>query len=354
MQPMVAYLEEARQHEGAGRPEQAEALCRQVLQIQPDNAEALHLLGRIATKLGRPGIAVALLRKATAKEPCVPAFHNSLGAALLDLGRSGEAIESLDRALALDPGHVKALRNLGIALLARGKPMEAAARFRAALAYEPAHTDTLSNLGAALLAVGLPDEAAASFRAALAHEPTHAGTLSNLGVALLAVGLPDEAAASFRQAAAGKGEADAHSNVLFALQYSPSCDLATLSREARSWDARHAASVPAVLATEPSADGPAGPRTWPTADPDRRLHIGYVSPDLRHHPVGLFLQAALSHRAAEQVEVFCYTTNTRADEVTSRLRACADEWRSLAGVPDREAAEMIRADDIDVSRCGGP
>ena len=48
-----AALHTARQHYQAGRLPQVEAMCRQVLQKQPDNADALHLLGLIAYNTGK-------------------------------------------------------------------------------------------------------------------------------------------------------------------------------------------------------------------------------------------------------------------------------------------------------------
>jgi Flp pilus assembly protein TadD len=50
----------------AGKLPEAEHLYRRVLRFDPDNADALHLLGVIASQLGRPAEAVELIAKAVA------------------------------------------------------------------------------------------------------------------------------------------------------------------------------------------------------------------------------------------------------------------------------------------------
>jgi len=83
-------------------------------------------------------------------------------------------------------------------------------------------------------------------------------------------------------------------------------------------------------------------------DPDRRLRIGYVSPDLRVHPVGRFLLPLLAHHDKRQVEVFAYSGLLVADPLTERLRLHVDNWRDIVGFSDDRVAELIRQDRIDI------
>src|SRR5262249_53800522 len=103
------------------------------------------------------------------------------------------------------------------------------------------------------------------------------------------------------------------------------------------WAERHAAHLTA--AARPHAND----RT-----PDRPLRVGYVSPDLREHPVGHFLEAVLAHLDRGQFHVTCYAGVGRPDAVTGRLRGLAGAWHDGAGLPDAEVAELIRAHGIDV------
>ena len=80
----------------------------------------------------------------------------------------------------------------------------------------------------------------------------------------------------------------------------------------------------------------------------QRLRIGYVSPDLREHPVAFFLEPILACHDHQHVELFCYADVTQPDATTLRLQAYADVWRSLVGLSDARAAAVIRQDEIDI------
>src|SRR5262249_55613006 len=80
----------------------------------------------------------------------------------------------------------------------------------------------------------------------------------------------------------------------------------------------------------------------------RRLRIGYVSADFREHPVVSFLEPLLATHDRHRFEIFCYADVPRPDVTTRRFQDHADSWRSLVGLSDRQAAERISQDDIDI------
>jgi protein O-GlcNAc transferase len=83
-------------------------------------------------------------------------------------------------------------------------------------------------------------------------------------------------------------------------------------------------------------------------DAERRLRVGYVSPDFREHPVTTFFEPVLAGHDREKFEVFCYSHPLRVDAVTERLRGMADQWREIGNLSDEQAVERIRADGVDV------
>src|SRR5439155_1969713 len=83
-------------------------------------------------------------------------------------------------------------------------------------------------------------------------------------------------------------------------------------------------------------------------DPDRRLKLGFLSPDLHRHPVGYFIIRALEHFDREQAEVVCYSDSTLHDDLKARFRAVAKDWRDVTGWTDDRLAEQARADRIDI------
>jgi tetratricopeptide (TPR) repeat protein len=184
-------------HHQAGRLAQAETLYRETLAFQPDHADALHLLGVLASQVGQHEVAVDLIERAIAHDRTNPRYHSNLGLALASLQRFAEAIKSYDRALSLRPDDAEVHYNRGNALLAQGRLPDAISAYERALRAKPDHMEALCNRGAALAELGSHDEAIASYDRVLEVAPDHAEALSNRGSALKALGRLDDALASY-------------------------------------------------------------------------------------------------------------------------------------------------------------
>ena len=189
------------QHE-AGRPERAAALYRKVLAREPDNADALHLLGVVALGEGRAERAVQLIGRAVARAPGFALAYSNLGNAQRAAGRKQEAKASYLRAVALDPGLALAHNNLGRLLHEEGDFAAAFAACERAAALAPGLAEAQHNLGNALRELGRTAEAETAWRRAVALEPRNASRYSSLGNLLLEAGRFDEAEAAFRRAVA--------------------------------------------------------------------------------------------------------------------------------------------------------
>ena len=94
---------------------------------------------------------------------------------------------------------------------------------------------------------------------------------------------------------------------------------------------------------------PAGAASFPQRpDPDRRLRIGYVSPNLSRHSVGYFAEPVIEHHDRRNFEVYCYYTHELSDDATRRMRDRSDAWRDVAGATDIALEQTIRDDRIDI------
>jgi predicted O-linked N-acetylglucosamine transferase (SPINDLY family) len=138
------------QHYAAGRFQEAEPLYRQIVTLQPENADAHFFLGAMAHTTGQFDSAVDWMRRALAVRPAFPAAQYNLGVSLQAAGRLDEAIAAYRATLVLDPHLHVARDNLGSQLVNTGRIAEGIATFREALALNPNQPGIHSNLVYAL------------------------------------------------------------------------------------------------------------------------------------------------------------------------------------------------------------
>jgi protein O-GlcNAc transferase len=433
-------LESGISHHRAGRLPEAEKVYRQILARHPNHAEALHLLGVLASQVGKSDAAVELIRRAVALRPDFAEAHYNLGITLSAKGQIDEAISSFRQVVRINPDSAEAHYGLATALQAQGKLDEAIASHLRAIQIKPDYDVAHYNLGNALRDKGRLDEAIASYRTVIRLKPDYADAYNNLGIALKDIERVEEAIASFRQAIqikpdmaeahsnlagaltlagqfedaiaacreairinpgfadahinlckaltdAGRfdeamplyhqairmrpdfpgaynglgnlshdlgqldeaiavyrqsielkpADADAHGNLLFSLNYHPNIDADQILAEHRAWADRHA--HPLMGNRVPHSNDRA---------PERRLRIGYVSPDFRRHSVGYFTIPLLEHHDHQIFEIFCYSNVLRPDNMTERMKRYCDAWRNIVGVADDAVANMVRSDGIDI------
>ncbi len=321
----------------AGRFEDAEQKYTEILQQQPDHPDALHLLGVLVQQTGRYEMAVDLITKAIAANDGIGEYHCNLGLALKAQGKFVEALHCFRHAVTLKPDHAQAHAHLGDVYRYLGAAGEAVASYSQALALRPNDAFLLNSLGTVFRMQKNMDQAVACYQRALAVQPDFAEALANLGDARRAQGRLEKAVGYYRQALHLKPDlAEAHSNLLFCLTHDGSVAPEELYAEHCRWGERHG-RVPEVLS--PPANAPV---------PERRLRIGYVSPDLRDHALARFLAPVLENHDPVQVEIYCYAEVTVPDQVTESLRSMANGWQFTCGMTDEQLARKIHADGIDI------
>ncbi len=183
-----AALQQGLAHYRAGRFAEAERVYRGILARQPQEPEALHMLGVLAHQAGHDEVAVDLIGQAIRVAPKRPAFHNNLGSCHEARGDLRAALAAYRRALALRSDLPEAHNNVGNVLQATGDYAAAIAAYRRALALHPAYAEAHNNLGNALQGAGRLEEAVAAHRQALALRGDFADAQWNLAYALLLQG----------------------------------------------------------------------------------------------------------------------------------------------------------------------
>ena len=393
-------IAEGNRAEDAGKLEQACALYREAVRLDPQSARAHLNLGIALQAFGDDTGAVAGYEKALALEPANPYASYNFGKLRYERGALAEAERLLRQALRAKADFKEARVMLACALDAQGKPEAAAVELdalpaeqrdfgthfihagilrklgrldaaagalRRALALEPQNLDARSILFHVLEAQGDPAGAARELEAVLQLRPDWAEALYNYGVMLKKLMRPAEAENALRRAlAAQPGFARATRMLGGVLLAQCRIDEALeLYRRAPRDPDLVSAELFALNASDKVAEDelfarhvafgreleqamPARFAFSNRKDPARRLRIGYVSGDFSYHVVALFMLPVLERRGRRAVEVFCYSSAERVDQYTRQLAQASDAWRPCAGMSDAQLADAIHADGIDI------
>lgn len=192
-------IEEALQHHRAGRLAEAEVVYREVLSCDPDNFDALHLLGVLYRQAGDVDRAIALISQAVMVQDAVPEAFNNLGVAMQAANRFGEAVEAYRRAITLRPDYAAAHFNLGNVFAELERYQDAVTSFREAIELNPDCVESYVNLASALRDIGALEQAELFYRKAVTIRPS-ADIYGSLGAILSLLGKPDEAEKAYRDA----------------------------------------------------------------------------------------------------------------------------------------------------------
>lgn len=218
----------------AGKIASAKQRYREVLEINPQEPDALHFMGILAHQDGKNEKAISYLKQAVqARENFMAALQN-LSKILLIEEYYSQALEVAQQVLALDenahqalrasahayqelhqfdkayeayrkidelfPNEVGTVRNVALALSGLRRRDEAVAMYRRALALEPQNIITRLGLATALNAAGAYDEAIQELDIIIERKPNYVPALVHKGSALAGLDRFDEAEALFREA----------------------------------------------------------------------------------------------------------------------------------------------------------
>ena len=272
------------------------------------------------------------------RRPRSPRSHALAGELLGLLRRHDEAILALERAVELAPERLDWWQNLArVCLTAMNiEVLERAARHL--LEHDPDDAEAKVHLANALFR----KDAFGAVRALLESVPAvglmGANAKNLLGVTLARQGRQEAGLEALEQVPALAPDAAwLQMNRLLHLNYDPARSPAQLMQEHMAWGDQFARPLTAQALGCPHE-----------RDPDRRLRVGYLSPDLRRHSVAYFVAPLLLTHDRQAVEAICYASVLRPDAVSDELRAMADGWVDVHRLDDAELAARIRADRIDI------
>ena len=356
----------------AGNIAESEQLARKLASDYPGAGKAWQLLGASLLAQGRTSEALPVLRHASSLAPndwsiwdnlaivlqrqadfagAAQAFRASLrlapgeasvwsnaSANELEAGHPAEALSLAREAIRLAPGMAVAHLNAGNALSASGLRAEAEAAFVRALSIQPDFAQALLSLGREQGLLGRFADAIETTRRALAIAPVYADAHVNLASYLNSLGDVASAATHYRRALALKPDLiGAWSGDLYCMLHDEHLSAGELAAAHRKFGEHMEAPWRASWVRHANAP-----------DPDRRLRLGFVSGDLRDHPVARFLEPVWRLLDREKFELFAYDVQPAHDATSARLRGLAAHWTNAAAMPDSQLDASIRGDRIDI------
>lgn len=284
--------------------------------------------------------------EALRRKPDYPAARYNHAKTLAQLQRYDEAIAAYRALPETMPGRVHDYANalLGAAGVAASRAAadalfdEAIALLQASWPSAPDPVEARIALAWALQQRKRLSEAAEHYAGALAKRPDSAKAHNNLANCYNQLGRIAEAVAHYRTLyRIAPDFPDALTSVLANLNYDPDATPQQVFDEHRAW----AQSIAAPLYPDATEfDNP--------TNLDRPLRVGFISPDLRRHPVSYIFAPILAAFDRARIEAVCYYTLADKDAVTARLMPLAARWRDVAALSDDQLHAQIRADQIDI------
>lgn len=208
----------------------------------------------------------------------------------------------------------------------------------AAVNLNPALASAWINLSAAFENLGLHWEASKACREAIKINPKDGLAWTNLGNSLKNSGRSSEAVAAYKEAVnCQPGNVSLWSNYLFGILYDETASEADIARETFRFGEYW----------EPKIQ-PIDHKSKLRRGVPEKLRVGFVSADIRSHPVAYFFEPLLEHIDRDQFEIYIYDNYLTEDLVTRRFKSFASKWQNVAALKDPEFADLVVKDRIDI------
>ncbi|TVQ97083.1 MAG: glycosyltransferase [Desulfovibrionales bacterium] len=160
-----------------------------------------------------------------------------------------------------------------------------------------------------------------------------------LGNCLRTIGRVDEAILAYRNGLRHSYQSTTHQRLLNALNYTL-LSQEVIAREHRTWGLKAEQLAKERLVSTPSQSFP--------REENIPIRVGFVSADLKSHPVASFLLPIFKNYNKNHFHYTCYANDSVSDGVTKRCKGLVDGWKIIKGTTTAQAREQIQKDGIDI------
>ena len=338
----VAYYSLGNALRELGELDAAEKASRRAIDLSPDLAEAYSNVGATLDDMGKIEDAVNYYRKAIELKPELLVAHSNLGNALNQLGLLADAEEACLSALRIYPDFAEAYGILGNILKGMNNYTKAEEYYRKAISIKPSYAPPYSNLSTLLKLTSRFVEALKYSKNAIELDVTLTSAQQTYSSMLAHLSDFGNVVEHSNFAISGQyTNQTIWESRLFAWIYHPDLSAQEICDEHVRWGKLQPEVVaPSFVSRDKT--------------PQRRLRVGYFSPDFRQHTCRFYFDPLFANHDHLQVELFAYSNVSVEDDHTLRMKGYFDHWRSIRGVSDVQASELIQQDGIDilVDACG--
>lgn len=321
-----------------GMLDEVEKCLKKLFDLVPQLATTLNLAGDLALRRCNFKEAANFFRAGLSKTADSAELQAKLGLALVQSGDALEAVEAMERAHAMGVAEDWILEHLGLMFTTKGQLDVAQENLEMAVARQPDNLNAWNTLIVVYTKQGESDKARQVAETILAKNPLHINARLNLGSWYSDQARSEEALREFRRVLEIDPERlIAYTNSLWAMVHSTESSSADIVEVAKAFDRnlcqRHRRQ-------DDFADR--------DRNPGRRLRIGWLTSDMRNHPVAAFVVPFLEYLDRQQVESTIYYNAMATDSVTDMARARVERWRDVIALGDDSLADLIRADEVDI------
>lgn len=327
----------------ASKHAEIEVAARRMLDRHPRHAFAMKALGFALIGTSRYEKALPVIKLALELSPGDPELHNNCGIVLSMLMRWDESLAALNKSLALQPDHPETLKNLGLAYVRMHRWNEAVPPLLKAIEFHPGdYVEAIALLADALFNANRVDEAWTCYNELRKGDPDNVSALSQLVTAgLRRCDWQDlrEHLSTLRERTGSFSSLQSNPFGLLAWPGTTGTELMAVAGNFVK------AQIPEAFLGPDGNDYGHLLMGWP-----HRLRIGYLSGDLRNHPVAQVIAEVIEHHDRRRVEVMAYSLRPGdGSPLRARLERGFDRFHDLSDVRSVvETAKLIRDDSIHI------
>jgi protein O-GlcNAc transferase len=301
---LALKLQQAHDLLAANKAEQALAVLQRLLPKAAGNPDVNMLMALVSLRLGRLEQAEHFARLGVLGAGATPVNLTNLALVLAARGKRAEALSTVERVIGMQPGHTEAWLTKANLLLEQRRTAEMLRACEEAMKHGP-HAQLCVSYGSALSGLGESERAVAFLGEAVARFPAEVTLRGLRAMAIVALWGAEPAAVLAAHKEYGE----------------------VVGKIRPQWRAKYA----------------------PKKDPDKKIRVGLLSPDLRRHSVAFFIEPLLEHYDRTRMEIVCYSTNRTFDDVSARLKSNATLWRDVSNKIEVQLGDLMSEDRIDIA-----